>query len=129
MKRLITMTAAGLLVLAGCSTFGPGQAGVEIQSSKDVLITNVHIDQMEGGVMVHGSLRPKNNSVTRVGHVDVEFIRADGEVLQMVKADTNTDQFSRKSARRPTFSATAEIEGFASVRLEHHPDTLQQCDL
>ncbi len=129
MKRFITALAAGILMLSGCSTMRSETADVDIQSSTAVIITHVHIDRNGREVTVHGSLRPKSAAVTRVGHVDVEFIGASGLVLETVKAETNTQQFSHKSSRSPTFSATVEIEGFDTVRLIHHPDTLQQCEL
>ena len=129
MKTLITALAAGTLMLSGCSTMRSEPEDLDIQSSKDVILTDVHIDRNGREVVVHGSLRPKNTAVTRVGHVDVEFISKGEGVLQTVKAKTNTNQFSRKSSRRPTFSATVEIEAFDTVRLIHHPDSLQQCEL
>ncbi|WP_372797413.1 hypothetical protein [Pontiella sp.] len=129
MKNRMTLTAAAMLLLAGCATVKPDGADLQVQSSKDVFISNVHVDEAGAEVTVHGSLVPRIPVTTRVGHVDVEFVDEDGNVLKAVQADTNTNLFSRNSAHRPTFSATAEVEDFSAIRLTHHPDTLQQCDL
>lgn len=129
MKYLMMVVTSLTLVLTGCTSLKADKADVEVKSSKDVMITNVHIDREGREVTVHGSLRPKSATVTGVGHVDVEFISKDEGVLQTVKAETNTQQFSRQSSRPPAFSATVEIEGFDAVRLIHHPDTMKQCEL
>lgn len=129
MKIRMTLTGAAALLLAGCATVKPDGADLQVQSSKDVFITNVHVDEAGAEVTVHGSLVPRIPVTTRVGHVDVEFLDEDGEVLKAVQAETHTNLFSRNSAQRPTFRVSAEVEDFSAIRLTHHPDTLQQCDL
>ena len=130
MKIMITTMLIGMLALTGCSTMKTGdKTELDIRSSKDVKITQVTVREDQGFMTVSGSLRPMTSTVTRSGHVDVDFIGPDGTVITTVRATPHITTFSRKSTRRPTFSVSAEVDGVASLRLIHHPDTMNACEL
>lgn len=129
-KSVLVMTA--LAALSGCSTVVKGgDASVEINSSKEVQLTNVSVKQRGDEVTVSGTLRPTSSSVRRTGHVDIEFIGEDGAVLKMLRAEQHIRQFSRSSSRKPGFTASVELgsASLSSVRLTHHVDTQKQCEL
>ena len=132
MKRLITALLIGsAIALTGCTTMKGGDSDVEVLPSKEVLLTNVSVEYANGQIEVTGTLHPTSSAVHRTGHVDVEFIGADDQVITQVRAEQHIKQFSRNSARSPTFSVTAEIDQseVKIVRLTHHVDTQKECEL
>lgn len=130
MKWKSILLSGAALIWAGCATMNGSPAAVEINPSKDVQLTNISVKEDHGQFYVSGTLRPVSAAVRRTGHVDVEFIGAGGEVLETVRAEQHIRQFSRSSARRPNFSAQAELDPSQVdlVRLTHHVDTQQACE-
>ncbi len=119
----------GMIGLSGCATMKSDQYDVTITPSSRVQISNVSVHMDNDVLHVTGNLRPASATTTRTGHVDVDFIDADGNVIQTVRAVPSTSQFLRKSTRPISFSVKGKIEGVASVQLTHHPDTMNECTL
>ena len=130
MKRMMITLLMGTLALAGCSTMTAGdKIEVEIHSSRDVKITHVTVREKLGTMTVRGSLRPMTSTVARSGHVDVDFLGKNGTVIKTARATPHISTFSRKSARRPTFSVSVEVRDVSAVQLTHHADTMNACEL
>lgn len=131
MTQLIAITVlVGAALLSSCSSM-KGGAGVrvEIDSSPEVIITNVSVVEKEGTVHIRGVLRPNGTMTTRTGHVDLAFITAEGDVRQEDRITPNFKIFSRKSSRSPSFSASANADRVELVRVTHHPDMMGTCEL
>ena len=120
-----------IAILTGCSSMKGGDASVDVQSSKEVLLSNVSVKQEKGLLHVSGMLRPRLFPVRRVGHVDVELLGDNGEVLRKLRAEQHIHTFVRNSSRMPTFSAVIATDStrVKTVRLIHHADTQKVCEL
>ncbi|WP_372808952.1 hypothetical protein [Pontiella sp.] len=130
MKKLLMSALTGV-ALAGCSTVKEGQPSLKIESSKEVQLTNVTVTPMADGLAVSGTFRPTSPNVRRTGHVDIAFVDAAGEALTRVKAMPHIHRFSRNAMQKPSFDVTAEVDEsrVALVRVTHHPDLIQECEL
>jgi len=130
-NSIMTIMLSALLALTGCATMKGGEAAVEIKSSRHVQLTSVSVSYDDGVAKVFGILRPTSSAVRRVGHVDVAFLDGDEAEIISVKAVPHITTFSRNSARKPSFTAFAEVDEskVAVVRLTHHPDLSKACEL
>ncbi|VGO21533.1 putative periplasmic lipoprotein [Pontiella sulfatireligans] len=127
-KYMMACVAGGALSLAGCSTMKSNSA-IAVEPSREVMITNVSVQQGAGVVEVAGTLHPMSAMVRQAGHVDIAFLGEDGEVLKEMKSQPDINIFSRKSLRRPGFAVSAEFvqAGFKKVQLIHHAGLYAAC--
>jgi ribulose 1,5-bisphosphate synthetase/thiazole synthase len=128
-KKMITLLVAGWMGLTGCSTVKSNALDVGVTHSNQVRITNVSVEQDAGEIYVSGNLRMASAATTRTGHVDVNFIGADGAVLQTEHVVPSSKLFLRSSRMSPSFSVKAEVEGVTEIQVVHHPDTMNECEL
>ncbi|MDF7798643.1 hypothetical protein P4C99_04165 [Pontiellaceae bacterium B1224] len=128
-KTMKTLLVGGLIGLTGCATMKSENVDIMITPSSEVLISNVSVHKHGEEVHVTGTLRPTSATTSRTGHVDIEFLNADGTVIKTVQAVPNVALFMRNSRQPKSFSVKGEVDGLAEVRLVHHPDTMNECEL
>ncbi|QBG48515.1 hypothetical protein EGM51_14305 [Verrucomicrobia bacterium S94] len=131
MKTVFSAVTAATLILCGCSTMKTGETALEVKSSSEVRITNVRVSNTASGITVTGTLRPARSTVRLAGHVDIEFMNADGELQKAIRVDPNVGHFSKHTnMRRPEFSVSTKLnEPIAVIRVAHHADALKTCGL
>lgn len=131
-KSIIITLALTCTLISGCSTLNSNSAknvNVEVEPDRSVRITNVSVSSQENELKVRGTLRPSSVTSRTIGHIHIEFLDHNGEVIQQLKTNPNTNSFSRKSNSRPRFTATVALaeSDVKGVRLKHHASSTRSC--
>lgn len=131
MKNGIIITLALTCTLAsGCSTLRSNSAAninVEVEPDRAVRITNVNVSNQDDKLKVYGTLRPSSITSRTIGHIHVQFVGHNGEVIEQLNVNPNVNMFLRKSNSKPRFSTTVALaeSDVKEVRVQHHnaPET------
>jgi hypothetical protein len=131
MNKISIVLLASLLAVTSCTSLKRTEARIEVVSSSQVQITNANVHREGEFIHVTAVLRPASSTVKRVGHVDVEFLNAEGEVLKEITAEPNVRNFSGSSSRNPTLSIKFNPgdQPVSTIRLTHHVDTFEECEI
>jgi hydrogenase maturation factor HypF (carbamoyltransferase family) len=133
MKYRIIITLALTCALAsGCSTLKSNSAtniDVEVEPDRSVRITNVTVANQDNKLKVYGTLRPSSITSRTIGHIHVQFVGHNGEVIEQLNVNPNVNTFLRKSNSKPRFSTTVALaeSDVKEVRVQHHNAPATSC--
>ena len=118
----LTMAAATGMLLAGCATGSvakQAQISIERVDSSSVNITHAYLIKTEEGLSLRGELKRKLHSHGPVpGHVHVEVVSRNGEIIKAVDLDLSRKASSDHIAK---FQTTLPNEAAGNiVRIFHH---------
>lgn len=121
-----------VLILVGCSTVANrsnANSKITIEPDRTVRITNVSLASQDDKLKVYGTLRPSSVTSRTIGHIHVQFLGHNGEVIEQLNVNPNVNTFSRKSNYKPRFSITAALAetDVKEVRVQHHNAPATSC--
>lgn len=127
--KTLMLIAAGLFLplVVGCATprvnmVESGEVAMQVIETHPITVKRVSVTRSPKGIFLHGHVaRHRNRALPLRGHVDVEFISPDDQIIHETSLRFTTRRLTRRMWEG-TFTARLnfDLPGGSTIRVKHH---------